>query len=90
MKDNGIASKTADDAFEFFKAECAAAVERTYEKLITGLEEMKGIERQRAIKERISGIRIRMRHAPRMDALDVAKWLDDGLEMVAQRRNDLP
>ena len=90
MKDNSIASKAADAAFEFFKDECAAAVERTYGKLLTGLEGMEGIERQRAIKERISGIRIRMRHAPGMDALDVARWLDDGLEIVAQRRNDLP
>ena len=90
MKDNSIASKAADAAFEFFKDECAAAVERTYGKLLTGLEGMEGIERQRAIKERISGIRIRMRQAPRMDALDVAKWLDDGLVKIARDRDDLP
>ena len=87
MKDNSIA---ADAAFEFFKAECTSAVERTYGKLLTGLGGMEGIERQRAIKERISGIRARMRHEPGMDALDVAKWLDDGLEKIACDRDDLP
>ena len=85
LTDNVVA-----DAFEFFKDECRSAADRTYEKLLTGLGGMDGIECQRAIKDRINKVRIRMRHEPGMDALDVAKWLYGHLEKAAQKRDDLP
>ena len=87
---NNPADNTVQNAFEFFKAECKDAVERTYEKLLVGLEEMKGIERQRAIKQRVKGICIKMRDEPGMAVLDVTEWLDENLEKVAQKKDDLP
>ena len=51
---------------------------------------MKGIERQRAIKQRVKGICIKMRDEPGMAVLDVTEWLDENLEKVAQKKDDLP